>query len=427
MTNRPMYAAGRLLACLLALVCLLGLSTAAGARVCADDGAGGGSGAEEYEPIDLTAGGCSLTVYPASPFAEFADDLKDNAAITVELYQVAEAAEIPGQDAYGYRFTAPFNVESVTAAAAGGMLLKDGVYRPGEAMSALVWNEIAQAAAAVVRDGGSGAAPVSAVKAKGASCVRLPAEGSLDKGLYLVLAHSEETKFWSDGKEDEPLTTEAVSVRYRYRYLPLLVSLPYKSEEVGKYLYDEEDPIVPEEQVMSSDEGPWVYELTLYLKPEQSGIGADLIIKKTLTNYRVDSPVIFVFQVDAFLQEDPDTSVYSKAFSVSLAADGSKATLAEDIPVGAQVTVKEIYSGASCKPSPGTQTLYSGLMTEDGLVIGAADPIKVVEFFNEGDGTNSGGGIEHRFAVTDGEHWDFIAMDFSPGAAESDLPSGDGQ
>lgn len=417
MTNRSVSAAARLAACLLALVCLLSLPALPGARAFAE------SPEEPAAPVDLTAGGCGLTVYPVSSYADFAEDLRDNAAITVDVYKVAEAAAIPGVDAYGYRFIPPFDDASVTTAAAAGMTLADGVNVPNAALSAAKWDELAQAAAAVVKNSTAEPAKLSAVKAKGAESVRVPASGTMDKGLYLVLAHTEETDYWDEEAAGGALTTKVESSGNKYRYLPLLVTLPHKSETLGNYRYDDDGPIVPDEPVTSAAEGAWIYDLTLYLKPESENRKADLIIKKTLRNYHVNSKALFVFRVDAAMPDAPDTSVYSAVFSVSLAADGSKATIARNIPIGAEVTVEETYFGASCKPSPGTKTVYTGRMSENGLVIGSEAPRKVLEFFNEGDGTNGGGGIENSFEYKEGEHWVIIAQNQDPGVDESELVS----
>ena len=101
----------------------------------------------------------------------------------------------------------------------------------------------------------------------------------------------------------------------------------------------------------------WVYELTgskaLGLKPQKTDRYGDLKIVKNLNVYNetIDGAT-FVFQVEA-TKTDIDTqetkTVYSNVVAIDFNAPGQKEVIIQDIPAGADVTVTEIYTGASYK------------------------------------------------------------------------------
>ena len=119
MTNKRIKQPIRLVACLLASVCLFGLVLGAGSRAYAEEsgedqsgeGSGTGTGtAVSYEastlPVDLTAP-CELRVFPCGSEASFKSDLK-SAAITLDLYQIATAVAVTGADTYDYTLADAF-------------------------------------------------------------------------------------------------------------------------------------------------------------------------------------------------------------------------------------------------------------------------------------------------------------------------------
>ena len=145
----------------------------------------------------------------------------------------------------------------------------------------------------------------------------------LETGLYLV-----------DAKE-EPSDT------YVYSFNPYLISLP------NNYYY-------------STGNDDWDYSLTgddaVSLKAEKKDRYGDLLISKTLDKYNATlDGATFVFQVDAFkkdidktyAEDDLGEQVYSNVVAISFDNPGTKSVKIEDIPAGATVIVKEIYTGSS--------------------------------------------------------------------------------
>ena len=391
MTNIRYAPAARLLACLLAGLLLMGLGAVPGVH----------AHAEVYDPIDLEKP-CSLMVYPSGS-TEFQEDLAD-AVLKLDVYQVAAAAPVPGVNTYDYTLGAAFtSLESLLAAAREPKT--DTAEKSAAEQSREAWAELAQKAAGIIQTGTSGAAPTTIVKAEGETTLAVP---NLGAGLYLLIARSDDTDYWEGSAEEGDLTSVAHSDGYNYLFAPQLVSLPFKSsvmEEAG----EDHAP------VMTSDDAGWVYAVTLYLKPERQPRKANLTILKTLKDYTVNSPVIFVFQVDAV--NEKGENIYSKAFSIALSAKGSATTLAEGIPVGATVTVKETYSGASCVPD--SKTEYTGIMTSDGLDTAEDGVLKIVSFINKGNGHNKGGGVENTFvyseSVDEEGFWEFESKNYTPG------------
>ncbi len=409
MTNNMYSPARRLLACLLALLCLVSIGAAGGLQAWADETEEDGSGTEaavsgqRVDPVDLDED-CSLKVFPISTSSEFAEDLKTNASMIVDVYRVADAVPVPGVDMYGYQFVSPFNVKAVLDLAAAGMDLRteDGAYVPNESMTNEIWSSISQAAAKIVKADASFVPAVSSEKAKGeeyAAVPVAPAEGEessgLEAGLYLLVVHTDAVGYWNEEKAGEPLTTKVLSDGYLYSYAPQIVTLPYKSAQMQPYEAG---------SVKTSDNVPWVYDLSVYLKADRQARNADLYIGKTLKEYMGSSSMIFIFHVDAL--DSSGKNVYSKAFSIELSANGSKYTIAKDIPIGTTVTVTESYPGAACVPVgptsyTGTMTT-EGLLTSDGTLYGNS-PKNPVPFENKGNGNNGGGGVENTFVFVEGE------------------------
>jgi len=113
----------------------------------------------------------------------------------------------------------------------------------------------------------------------------------------------------------------------------------------------------------------------------------DLKIIKSLANYEDSEPATFVFDVTAKLD---GATVYTNVAAITLPGDGE--ALLTGIPVGAEVTVKEIYTGARYKATSETTQQTVILSTED------ADAPATVSFSNDYNGSGKGGhGILNTF------------------------------
>ena len=129
----------------------------------------------------------------------------------------------------------------------------------------------------------------------------------------------------------------------------------------------------------------------------------ELTITKTLTRWHDAGPATFVFQVEGV--DDIGNTVYSNVTTLDFDAAGTRSVTLHGVPVGAKVTVTEVYSGSSYQ-----------LMTEkeqETVVLSpeAEGAPAGVSFTNDYDVTNEGGhGILNRYdaAETDvGYDWRF--------------------
>ena len=136
--------------------------------------------------------------------------------------------------------------------------------------------------------------------------------GGLECGMYLVYAE------------------ETLTDNYVYNFTPYLVSLPtsdYTIEHGGT--------------------DTWTYDVVMGLKPQQSTRYGELIIEKTLGTVNTSmGGASCVFQVEAVKD---DKIVYSNVLSLSFKEPGTKQIVVDEIPMGAAVTVTEIYAGAGYK------------------------------------------------------------------------------
>lgn len=185
--------------------------------------------------------------------------------------------------------------------------------------------------------------------------------GGLAAGMYLVRAETVQ------------------SPEYSYAFAPYLLSLP------NNYFYQTQDDA-------------WVYDVTSELKPDQTERYGSLEIVKQLGSYNQSlGNAYFVFRVEATRGSQ---NVYSNAFALDFNAPGEKKLLIEHIPAGTQVTVTEVYSGASYEAS-GDSVRQTAIIAE-GETGGPAS----VTFRNEyNNHRNTGTGIVNRFTYQDGT-WD---------------------
>ena len=302
---------------------------------------------------------CTLTVRPGS--GDYAEDLAQ-ADVAVDLYKVADAVVDSSYDTYDYRFTEGYA----------------GLSLPEDPDSA-AWDALAQKAAQKALAGGT---PVASGKA--GSAVRLPG-----CGLYLAVARGEgitdytTTVEGSDGAEE--IATIAHSGRYTYTFTPSLVSLPGKEADANG-------------DINTAGDGDWLYHLTVTLKPERSVRYGSLQIVKDLRRYETSGPAAFVFNVEASLDGE---NVYSDVVSLTFTEPGQRATLVEKIPVGAVVTVTEVYSGAAYSP-------VSAQAQEAQIVPDTPVP---VTFANDYNGSDRGGGaIVNHFSYSADGGWGWEQM-----------------
>ncbi len=336
----------------------------------------GAAGTLAVRAVDLEKA-CSLTVAAGSE--ELKEDLA-KAGVVLDIYEVAEAVPVSGYDAYSYRTLLDFaalDLENAVTAA----------------MDTESWRALAQEAGRIalqrtpegrqiVTPSVQGAQPDSVVN----KITKRMEDGSyqesdLEAGLYLVIARGADTEdyFRTIAGEDgeELLVTVAHSADYNYTFEPELISIPGKEP-------DEEG------RVNTANPGEWLYDVGVTLKPEQDTRFGSLQILKTLESMEVSEPAIFVFSIEAVLDGEV---VYSDVAAMIFTDPGQKMELIDKIPVGAEVTVTEVYTGAS----------YALTTEEEQTAVIDAETVAQVSFTNTYDkDKKSGHGIINHFAY-DGE------------------------
>ena len=302
---------------------------------------------------------CSLTVAPGSFAGEYlAEDLL-KAHIVVDLYQVAELEENKTggftYDGYVYRLLEPYSDE-------------DTGLQIGEEMTKDDWHEQTQRAARILfgmsGDGEPGELqdePVNtAVVTSGDGVTAEGRIGDLDGGLYLLIArwggdndtvveYGDLVKYLTvvqEGEDAYRIATTANSQECVYAFEPQLVSLP------GKEPYRNADGTIIESN--TANPGPWLYDMSVVLKSEVDFRYGSLEIEKNLAEFETSGPVTFVFEVVARWQDhingEGADREWRDVVSMDFTRAESKFQLIEKLPVGAAVTVTEIYSGAAYQP-----------------------------------------------------------------------------
>lgn len=197
----------------------------------------------------------------------------------------------------------------------------------------------------------------------------------LQAGLYLLVAHGSEEgylKSFEDEDGNPYLASEFRSGSYTVKVSPEIIALPAKEpDENGS--------------INTAGAGNWTWDVEVALKPEyETGTGSIEIVKDLLS-YETNHEAFFLFQAEGMLD---GKNVYSNLVSIRFDNYGEKRVLLDNIPVGAEVTVTEIYS------TPG----YSIVGVDSGAITVSADEVLSVRFENEYDGNRDhGGGIMNNF------------------------------
>lgn len=370
------------------------------------------------EAVDLGRK-CSLTVVPGSIEGEYLSEDILKANIVIDLYQVAKLEENAAfghvYDGYVYKLLEPYDQEGTGLLITGEMTKED-------------WQEQTQKAArlalGVTEEGtfdGTVQKPVeTGVPLTGTKVSAMGRISGLDGGLYLLVARwggtDEETVGYEDvekyvtvaGEEEgRRIQATALSRECVYTFEPQLISLP------GKDPYTDSEGNVTEGN--TANPGPWLYDMSVVLKSQVDFRYGSLMIHKNLLEYEASGPTTFVFEVSAAWEDHVNGGGALREWRDVVAMDFTKAEaqfkLIEKLPVGAVVTVKEIYSGASYEPSEeaGQDPL------EQTVVIREAEQSVEVFFTNRYDGRHVGGhGITNRFAYDEEESrwiWTSVGAD----------------
>lgn len=345
--SRQKKGASPLLCAALTLALALGL-------IAAVPGLGGVARADS-----VTGEKCSLTIAPGGE--ELSADL-EKADVVVDIYKVADAVDIEGQDSYTFAFLDGYEA------------LEDS-YKKNPDNAA--WRRMAQTAAKYALQGGEPLRRGNPVNQR---------IGDLSCGLYLLIARGADIKDYQttvkneDGTED--IVTIARSGSNSYTFAPELIALP------SKQITDENGDVVN----TTGGNSPWIYDMSVTLKPSKEDRLGSLEIVKNLLTYSVNDPAVFVFQVEAELD---GKVVYSDIVTMTFTEAGQKKVLLENkIPIGAQVKVTEVYSGAS----------YKITSAKEQSVTIEAEKVAQVTFTNDHEPTNHGGGGVNNHFTYDAEN-----------------------
>lgn len=282
------------------------------------------------DPVDVNEK-CSLTVTPGSK-EEMEDLVKAN--LVFDLYKVADAVADKKYDTYEYRALPDYaKVEGL--AQSHEELVK---------MENEKWRALAENVAVRTFAEPGKITPVEigiTVTEDG----KLATGRTLGSGLYLLIARTSSLTDPADyltTMTDEDGTvkhvTRGYTSFYEYSFLPELISLPGKSN-VDSTLGG----------IATSSPGDWEYDYAVQLKPEREPRYGNLEITKTLRSYETgSSAATFVFQVEASWTEGGVPGTYSNVVGLTFNAAGTRtARIDGKIPIGATVTVTEVYSGSS--------------------------------------------------------------------------------
>lgn len=333
---------------------------------------------------DLTRTDGSIVFEPAAPGSDYAAEL-EKADIVYDVYRIAEAEAGSAAGRYTYRFLEPYQP-------------LEAEYRKG--LDNDGWAELAQKAMAIAISGGEAPVREGVTEAKELGC-----------GLYLVITRSAKNRqgdvlhytdsdsyvVKGENADGTPRLDSVVEAGDNaYAFAPVLVSLPGLEPGEGE-----------------EDSGEWLYRLTVDMKPEQVRYGYLKLIKN-LESFETHDPATFVFEIRAVTGgEDgsPEQVVYSDVVTITFTEPGQQSLLVGPIPVGARVTVTEVYSGIS----------YTQVSAPSEPVVIEAGRIAEYPFTNRYEGRNShGGAIVNHFEYQSGDwKWTQIEGGTSTGAEAS--------
>ena len=326
---------------------------------------------------------CSMKVFAADPSSEMAAEL-DKTDIEFDIYRLADALAPAGSDDYSYSFVGDF----------GALSVDKSIEQEG-------WQVLSQKAAQIILEKGIEPSYTSAVNGG-----RVPANAAehLKAGLYLIIARGSSLagpEEYIRTAKDGRISGIANNGEYTFAFAPQIAALPSKN-----------DLTMPGVSSRTTDVAPWIKDVTVYLKPSMEDRKLDLTIVKTLSEFVGPEKASFVFKVSAEKEEGGVLkTVYSRILMMDFAEGGEKSiTLKEVIPVGAKVTVEEVYEGQS----------YSLKLSDAEPVIAAADAPLRFSFTNEPDGFKGGGGAENRFTLDESGSWQWqkLADDTAHGGAK---------
>lgn len=282
--------------------------------------------------IDMTTPG-SITLSAADTQDGYREDLAQ-ATMDVTVYRVATVNEY-GAFTLTDDFLPLMDTQAAAAAWNGGILNSESQVKTLQA-----------AALALVQPAAPGE--------EGAESAEPPAESALPAGkTYTAVAAVEGVI----ALEDDP-ETDAREDKGLFLVIPAQVETA-----LWRYTFQEALLAVPSIQRGGQDGGQgedqWVYDVPVTLKAQRERRLTELVIDKSLSGYNATlGPATFLFEVTAQID---GKVVYDNVAGLTFDGSGSRSVTVSGIPVGAQVTVTEVYSGGSYTPSGGNRVELGSL------------------------------------------------------------------
>ena len=247
--------------------------------------------------------------------------------------------------------------------------------------------------------------------------------GDLGPGLYLILAHGKDLERKDQfedvkvkpadpsGKEETVVTTIMNTDLFTYNFRPVLIVAPSKSADANQRRSDKEPP-----HIATSDEGKWIKDVNVYLKPSQKERLGNLRIYKTVDPLEQRgtqiTPMTAVFRItgwkyDAKTGEKGD-EIYHNVASITVPSNDS--VLLEGIPAGTYVEVEEIYNGSGYKfleQNPMSVIIKAEPKPEPEPTEGGEEPQEVSFKFKNAydDELKKGYGVMNNFTKTGENSW----------------------
>ena len=352
----------RILAALLSLVLLLALAPAGWAE--------DGNGSETIVSASVPATGVNLepgantvniNLVPADKVGtDFETDIV-NAKIQADLYLVAAAKKDDMYDTYHYEFfdNAPIVIDAATSFLNSLADDPDPAKQNKQDSMLKTFSPLAQAFAESIftyEELDLEKYPTKSVVAGTGTTIKV--EG-LDPGLYMLVLRGSDLEMKAEdvdkcyvttmtkvgggqyneyGSADiDIVATRALSDSYEYIFEPQLITVP------TKVVYDSENKPV---QQYNTAYGEWTNTLNIVAKPDWKPRFGDLKIVKTLNNYIGTDPATFVYSIKATIGEgEKEKDVFSDVVAIHYPVE-TEITIEKQIPVGAKVTVEEVYQGS---------------------------------------------------------------------------------
>ena len=186
-------------------------------------------------------------------------------------------------------------------------------------------------------------------------------------------------------------TPEVVTTNYTYTFTPYLVSLPTNN-------------------YYSNGNDDWIYALTdtnaIGLKPEEHARYGDLVINKTLENHNATTgkKATFVFQIK--IKPLKSNKTETRIESLDFEAAGESSVTITKIPGEAEVTVKEVYSGASYKLTSADDQRATIVATDRGAT--NTNTPASVSFTNDiNNNMNGGYGVKNNFKLDENGQYQY--------------------